>query len=225
MNHAWVLLQQNLGHSFTNLGLLRAAITHRSVKKDHNERLEFLGDSVLGFIVTDHLFSAHPDANEGLLSHIRSVLVKRSTLAEIARELNLGEYLHLGMSERKSGGFNRESILADALEAVIGAIFLDAGLAKVRECVMVWYQARLNHPDLLQTQKDAKTQLQEYCQSRKLALPQYTLLASEGAAHALSFSVSCAVPGFDWIEQCTAKTRRAAEQQAAAALLQRFQDV
>ena len=92
MNHAWVMLQQNLGHSFTNLGLLRAAITHRSVKKDHNERLEFLGDSVLGFIVTEHLFSAHPDANEGLLSHIRSVLVKRSTLAEIARELNLGEY-------------------------------------------------------------------------------------------------------------------------------------
>ena len=224
MNQAWVLLQQNLGHSFTNLGLLRAAITHRSVKKDHNERLEFLGDSVLGFIVTEHLFVAHPAANEGLLSHIRSVLVKRSTLAEIARELNLGEYLHLGMSERKSGGFNRDSILADALEAVIGAIFLDAGLAKVQQCVMAWYQSRLDHPNLLQTQKDAKTQLQEFCQSRKLALPQYTLLASEGEAHALSFSVSCAVPGIDSVEQCTAKTRRAAEQQAAAALLKRILD-
>lgn len=217
-------LQRVLGHVFGKPDLLSSALTHRSLKKNHNERLEFLGDALLGFIISNHLYRAFKDASEGVLSHLRSVLVKRKTLAEIARELTLGQHLNLGLSEAKSGGFDRDSIVADAVEAVIAAIYLDAGYEACERCVLQWYRRRLDDPDLVNTQKDAKSQLQEYCQSQRLPLPCYRLVSTEGAAHALSFTVSCEVKGIDFTTVQKASTRRQAEQAVASEFLQRLHD-
>jgi ribonuclease-3 len=216
---------QCIGHSFTDAALLKLALTHRSYGSVNNERLEFLGDSIVNFLIAEALFTRFPEAKEGDLSRMRAQLVKGVTLAEIAREFNLGDHLNLGSGEMKSGGFRRESILADAVEAIIGAIYLDAGMDVCRRTVLGWYQSRLNEisPDV--NIKDAKTQLQEFLQSRKKALPKYQLVQTTGSEHAQQFEVQCLAAGLT--SQCVGvgSNRRSAEQAAATQALKQLQVV
>lgn len=218
------LLQSTIGYEFENDALLSDAMTHRSAKGDHNERMEFLGDAILGFVIGHALYDRFPDEREGTLTHLRSVLVNRQSLAGLARELSLGDYLHLAPSEKRSGGFDRDSILSDALEALVAAIYLDGGMVSVERCVLSWFQSRLNDPTLKDTQKDFKSQLQELCQAKRWPLPTYTLLNSEGKAHALTFTVCCEVEGHAHQVTRQAQTRRQAEQDAAAELLEKLSD-
>lgn len=208
-----------LRHSFRDPRLLEAALTHRSAAATHNERLEFLGDALLGFIVADELCSRHPKAAEGPLTRTRAALVNRETLAEIAREIGLGEQIHLGEGERKSGGWRRASILANTLEAVIAAIYLDAGLEAARDEVLRWYQERLLTHVPANAQKDAKTELQEYLQARRRPLPNYSTVEVSGPPHQRTFRVACALP------DCApaiaeGDSRRRAEQSAARLMLE-----
>jgi len=208
-----------LGHRFADSGLAELALTHRSCGARNNERLEFLGDSILNFVIADALFAKFPDAAEGQLSRLRARLVKGVTLAELAREMQLSEFLRLGAGELKSGGFNRKSILADALEALIGAIYLDAGMETCRGRILAWYRARLADLTLEDTQKDPKTRLQEYLQSRRADLPKYHLLKVEGEAHAQIFHIECEIVTLDTPTPGAGKSRRVAEQNAASAAL------
>jgi len=215
---AWAL--RSFGHAFLQPALCGAALTHRSAGSDHNERLEFLGDSLLNCSVARLLFDAHPDADEGALSRLRATLVSGDALAQIAQQLGLGEHLRLGPGELKSGGFRRASILADTLEAVLGAIFLDSGFdaaAAAVERIMEPRMSALPAADLL---KDPKTRLQEALQARGLALPVYTLTAVAGDAHAQSFTVTCEVPIFELAAVGEGGSRRRAEQWAATKLLE-----
>jgi len=214
---SWALRQ--FGHAFRQPALCRAALTHRSAGNEHNERLEFLGDSILNCCVARLLYDAHPQADEGALSRLRATLVSGDTLAQIAAELGLGEHLRLGAGELKSGGFHRASILADALEAILGAIFLDAGFDAAAAAVKRVIGARLSDLPAAETLKDAKTRLQESLQARGLALPVYTLTAVAGEPHAQSFSVTCEVPTFGLVAVGEAGSRRRAEQLAAHKLL------
>lgn len=218
-DQALVALQLRLGYTFEDAARLRQALTHRSIKKQNNERLEFLGDAVLAYVITEQLYQRFSDASEGELSHLRSVLVSRKTLAAVSRELDVGSCLQLGVSEKKSGVNDRDSILSDALEALIGGIYLDAGVSTCRECILRWYQGRLDDPKLRDTQKDAKSQLQEQCQAMQFPLPVYSLERTDGAAHALRFTVRCELPDQDVAAVCEADTRREAEQGAAKACL------
>jgi ribonuclease-3 len=211
---------RQLAYVFQDLSLLEAALTHRSISGKNNERLEFLGDSILNFVISAELFSRYPKATEGELSRLRASLVKGETLTILARKFALGDYLKLGPGELKSGGFNRNSILADAMEAIIGAIYLDAGLSIVRECILNWYAEQFVDLSALKVVKDAKTQLQEYLQSHKYTLPEYTVLAIEGKTHAQKFYVQCQVEGFTQIAQGVADSRRKAEQKAAEKFLE-----
>ncbi len=191
-------------------------MTHRSVGGGNNERLEFLGDSIVNFVIGEALFERFPAAREGQLSRLRAGLVKGQTLAVVAKEFDLGECLRLGSGEMKSGGHRRESILADALEAVIGAIYLDAGMDVARSRVLAWFETRLDAIDLHNTQKDPKTRLQEFLQSRQQALPRYEVTSVEGEAHAQTFSVECHVAMLGEAPTIGEGTsRRLAEQQAA----------
>lgn len=199
--------------------LFELALTHRSYGADNNERLEFLGDSILGFVIGDALFQQFPDAREGDLSRLRSLLVKGETLAEIALEFKLGECLNLGEGELKSGGFRRASILADAVEAIIGAVYLDQGMEAARTCVLRWYESRLHSLELEDNPKDAKTQLQEFLQARKAPLPEYDVIEIDGDAHAQHFTVACRITLLAQPTQARASSRRAAEKLAAAAAL------
>ncbi|MYL24506.1 ribonuclease III [Vreelandella massiliensis] len=210
---------RRIGHEFNDISLLELAMTHRSYGGRNNERLEFLGDSIVNFVIAEALFERFPQAREGQLSRLRARLVKGQTLAELAREMAFGECLRLGSGEMKSGGHRRESILADAVEAVIGAIYLDAGMDAVRERVMTWYAQRLANISLQDTQKDPKTRLQEFLQSRQAALPRYEVVTVKGEAHAQTFTVECHIELLD--EHTTGKgpSRRHAEQQAAAEAL------
>lgn len=208
-------LMGSLGHSFNNREWLDIALTHRSIRKRNNERLEFLGDSILNFLIAQAVYQQYPDAKEGELSRLRANLVKGETLAEMAQAFNLGDYLNLGPGELHSGGFRRKSILADALEAVIAAIYLDAGMETCRACVLKWYGTRLQERANDSDQKDPKTRLQEYLQSKKLGLPLYTVLSIEGEAHQQSFHVACRVDSLPHETQGTGATRRYAEQNAA----------
>jgi ribonuclease-3 len=212
-------LSKRLGYHFKNKDLLQLALTHRSVSSKNNERFEFLGDSLLNFIIAEALCNLYPDLKEGELSRLRANLVNGTTLAKLAREFNVGECLNLGVGELRSGGFQRESILADALEAIIAAIYLDAGMDVCRERLLTWYESRLKDPRALDTLKDPKTRLQEYVQSHQLPLPLYTILSVEGEAHAQFFHVQCQVPGFEIITKSADTTRRGAEQKAAEAFL------
>ncbi len=214
-------LYQRLGHEFHNPTLLEAALTHRSVRGNNNERLEFLGDSIVNFLIAEALFRRFPHAREGELSRLRAELVKGDTLAELAQEFTLGEYLRLGAGELKSGGFGRKSILADAMEAVIAAIYLDAGMDACRERIVGWYQVRLNAILHDATgHKDPKTRLQEYLQARKLGLPIYTVLSISGEAHQQVFHVVCKVPGLEaFTAEGSGPSRRSSEQTAAQKLL------
>ena len=215
--HAWV--RERLGYAPHDLALFRAALTHRSAAGPNNERLEFLGDAVLNLVIAHRLYASFPQAAEGDLSRLRARLVSREPLAEIALALGLGETLRLGSGELKSGGFRRQSILADALEAVCGAIFLDGGLAAVEPVIGRLFAARvaaLPEPEAL---KDSKTRLQEYLQSRSLTLPRYSVLGIEGEDHAQTFRVSCEVPGLALRVEGGGSSRRRAEQQAAGRML------
>lgn len=208
-------LGERLGYQFNNKDLLHLALTHRSVSGKNNERLEFLGDSLLNFFIAEALCKLYPELKEGELSRLRANLVNGTTLANLARDFKLGDCLNLGIGELKSGGFQRESILADAMEAIIAAIYLDSTLDMCRERVLIWFDTRLKDPSALNTLKDPKTRLQEYVQSRQLPLPEYSILSIEGEAHAQLFHVQCQVPGFDIITKSTDTTRRRAEQKAA----------
>ena len=209
-----VQLQNTLDYQFKNSHLLRQALTHRSFGVDNNERLEFLGDALLDLIVGESLFNQHPGADEGNLSRLRSSIVNKSALAGIGREWNLGEHVLLGAGELKSGGRSRDSILADTVEAVVAAVYLDGGLAACRKLVDTWTLEFVRNPEARQT-KDAKTRLQEKMQASGRGLPDYQVLAIEGEAHAQSFLVECRVEGLERVHRGRGRSKRAAEQQAA----------
>jgi len=213
----WV--RERLGYEPRDLALFRAALTHRSVAGPNNERLEFLGDAVLNLAIAHHLYSAFPQAAEGDLSRLRARLVSREPLAEVALGLDLGAMLQLGSGELKTGGFRRQSILADALEALCGAIYLDGGLAAVQPVITRLFASRVAALPEPEDLKDAKTRLQEYLQSRSLTLPRYDVLHIEGEDHAQTFRVSCEVPGLRLRFEGRGSTRRRAEQEAAARML------
>lgn len=210
-----------LGYSFQRLELLTTALTHRSAGTVHNERLEFLGDALLGYIIAETLFGQFPKASEGELTRLRAMLVKRDTLAEIARDLELGKYLKLGSGELKSGGWRRASTLADALESILGAIYLDADFNACQQTVLRLWQQRLQNLSLASLQKDPKTQLQEYLQARQRALPIYTVLNVKGTAHNQQFEVECEVPNLAKTHG-QGENRRHAEQAAAAQALKQI---
>ncbi|MBL1376887.1 ribonuclease III [Zobellella sp. CGMCC 1.18722] len=209
------LLQKKLGHSFNDETLLVRALTHRSAGSRHNERLEFLGDSILSMVVADALFHRFPKVNEGDMSRMRATLVREKTLAELAREFELGEYLILGPGELKSGGYRRESILADAVEALIGAVYLDTDIERVRELLLSWYDERLNDIQPGVEQKDPKTRLQELLQAKRKPLPTYTVVDVIGEAHNQKFTVHCLVDGLPDPVIGIGTSRRKAEQSAA----------
>jgi ribonuclease-3 len=216
-------LFKKLGYEYLDQALLKRALSHRSYGAVNNERLEFLGDSALNFIIASELFRKFPKLKEGDLSRMRATLVRGTTLAEIAQEFGLGEYLFLGSGEMKSGGHRRESILADTVEALIGAILLEAGFDACKERVLAWYSQRLDelNPDIL-VHKDAKTRLQEWLQGRKRNLPDYVLVATEGAQHEQTFTIECRAEGLTAV-QASASNRKAAEQMAAEAALQKIE--
>lgn len=210
-----------LGHDFRDPAWLELALTHRSVSgARNNERLEFLGDSILNFLIADYLYDRFPQENEGKLSRLRALLVKQDTLASVARDLQLGDHLRLGAGELKSGGYRRESILADTVEAVLGAIYRDTGdIEACRARVHAWFGYRLESVGQETVIKDSKSRLQEYLQGRRLALPLYTVVGIEGEAHNQSFQVTCAVPGLTLPTLGNGVSRRQAEQDAAAEAL------
>ena len=212
-------LANKLGHSFTDLELMILALTHRNFSGKNNERLEFLGDAILNFVVGEALFERFPQAKEGQLSRLRSKLVKGETLAVLARNFQIGDYLRLGSGELKSGGFRRDSILADAMEALIGAIYLDAGMNKARERILVWLTEEFNTLTLVDTNKDPKTRLQEFLQSRNAELPKYEVANIEGEPHERVFYVECYLGVLDKKTRGKGSSRRIAEQQAAARAL------
>lgn len=217
-----VSLETRLDYRFRQSGLLRQALTHRSYSADHNERLEFLGDGILNMVVAMMLFERFTDLREGELSRLRAMLVKQDSLAQIANELQLGNCLRLGEGELKSGGRSRPSILADAVEASIGAVFLDGGFDAAKTVISRLYAKRLDSLNPALSLKDPKTALQEYLQARRLPLPQYALSQVRGEAHAQEFEVACSVPALQLSESGQGCSRRIAEQVAAAAVLARL---
>jgi ribonuclease-3 len=212
-------LQKKLAYEFGDPALLVQAVTHRSAGGTNNERLEYLGDAVLGLVVAEALFQRSPAATEGELSRLRATLVRKQTLAEIARDLELGDYLKLGSGELKSGGYRLDSILADALEAVVGAIYLDGGLGPSSDWIQKKFASRLETLPSAAELKDAKTRLQELLQSRHLKLPAYSVTRVHGEAHAQTFEVECRVSEQNKATHGSGKSRRLAEQQAAEAML------
>src|SRR4051812_1215614 len=219
-----MLLQTRLGHTFKSAALLQQALTHRSHSSLHNERLEFLGDSILNCAVASLLFDRYSKIDEGDLSRLRANLVKQQSLYEIAQRLELSQFLRLGEGELKSGGFRRPSILADTLEALFGAIFLDAGFDAARDVIRSLYIPILDTVDPKTLGKDAKTLLQEFLQGKKLALPQYNVVATHGAAHNQEFEIECLVPKLDIQVFGTGGSRRAGEQAAAKLALEAVQN-
>lgn len=213
-------LQRRLQHAFGNVALLQRALTHRSFSVDHNERLEFLGDSVLNLAVSALLYQRLDRLAEGDLSRVRANLVKQDTLHQIAVRLQLPALLRLGEGETRSGGAQRPSILADALEAVIGAVYLDAGYAAAEALVHRLYDGVDINPQMQAATKDPKTALQEWLQGRRLKLPQYHVAATAGAAHRQTFEVECEIPELGLARRGSGGSRRAGEQAAAAAMLE-----
>lgn len=215
-------LEERIGHRFVRAELLEQALTHRSFGSPHNERLEFLGDGVLGCAVAEALVERFPDLSEGELSRLRASLVREEALAAVAREIDLAGYLRMGQGESTSGGADRPSILADALEAVYGAVFLDAGYDSARHAVVNTLGAALDSAGEGSTAKDAKTSLQEALQARRQALPRYEVVATLGAAHRQTFEVECVVETLGLRARGSGSSRRSAEQKAAAALLRQL---
>ncbi|HBC0007167.1 TPA: ribonuclease III [Vibrio parahaemolyticus] len=222
MNSPIDKLERKLGYQFKDAGLINLALTHRSANSKHNERLEFLGDSILSFVIADDLYHRFPKVNEGDMSRMRATLVRGHTLAELGREFDLGDYLKLGPGELKSGGFRRDSILADAVEAIIGAIYLDSDIEKVRSIVLSWYNSRLEAIKPGVSQKDPKTRLQEFLQGRRKPLPVYTVTNIKGEAHNQEFTIECEVAGVDKPVIGKGTSRRKAEQAAAETALEQL---
>ncbi|KIQ34566.1 ribonuclease III [Variovorax paradoxus] len=222
MDGSLVALQARLKHSFSDARLLQLALTHRSFSADHNERLEFLGDSVLNLAVSHLLYTRLSALPEGDLSRVRANLVKQDTLHRLALELQLSPLLRLGEGEARSGGPSRPSILADALEALIGAVYLDAGFAAAEALVRRLYESVEINPRMEAAAKDPKTELQEWLQGHKMRLPLYRVAATLGAAHKQTFDVECEVPELGLRERGIGGSRRAGEQAAAAAMLIRL---
>jgi ribonuclease III len=216
-------LQRKLGYSFAQASLLQQALTHRSHSIAHNERIEFLGDSVLNCCVAHELYRRFGEMKEGELSRLRANLVRQETLAGMAQQLELGTYLRLGEGELKSGGFRRPSILADGLEALFGAVFLDGGFAAVQGVIRVLYAPLLEHLDAQTLGKDPKTLLQELLQARKIPLPQYAVVATQGAAHNQLFQVECQITQLAIRTTGFGASRRIAEQEAAQLAFARMQ--
>lgn len=212
-------LQSRLQHQFSDPSLLQRAVTHRSFSAEHNERLEFLGDSVLNLAISTLLYRRLQAQSEGDLSRVRANLVKEGTLHQLAKDLRLDQVLHLGEGEARSGGHQRPSILADALEAVIGAVYLDAGYAVAEALVLRLYEAVEINPQMQAAAKDAKTALQEWLQGRKMQLPQYRVVGTAGVAHRQTFEVECAIAELALAQRGSGASRRAAEQSAASAML------
>lgn len=221
MNHA--VLCRRLGYQFDQSALLQRALTHRSFSSAHNERLEFLGDSVLNCTIAKYLYQTYPDVPEGDLSRLRSNLVNQQALAVLAQQLNIGELLALGEGELKSAGARRPSILADALEAVFGAVLLDSDFATAEKVVLGLYVPFIANMDLQSLGKDAKTQLQEYLQGRKFPLPKYSVIEIKGEAHAQTFVVECEIEKLKIKTRGEGHSRRVAEQVAADAAYKRIQ--
>jgi len=213
------VLERRLGHRFADAALLEQALTHRSYGSPHNERLEFLGDGVLDCVIAEEFYARFPQLAEGELSRLRASLVRQTALVEVARCIGLSEFLRVGEGEAASGGAARASILADALEAVYGAAFLDGGYAVARNVIRRTFDERLAGVQAHAPAKDPKTRLQEYLQGRRLKLPQYEVVATRGAAHRQTFEVECAVSELGLAAKGSGASRRAAEQQAAEALL------
>ena len=213
-------LQQRLGYEFRDAGLITTALTHRSYDKNHNERLEYLGDSILGFIIAEALYHHFPDQPEGILTRFRASLVKRESLARVARSLDLGEYLLLGTGEKRSGGWRRDSILSNTLEAIIGAIYLDSDILTCKQFVLGLFQQHIDKLSPDKQTKDPKTELQEYLQARKLDLPDYQVVAEEGEAHNRRFTVECRIDALNSITSAQGRSKRAAEQTAAQKTLE-----
>ena len=215
-------LEQALGHTFSDSSLLQTALTHRSHSSPHNERLEFLGDSILNGVIARQLFDRFPDVPEGDLSRLRANLVRQDSLHQLALFLSLGKFLRLGEGELKSGGAQRPSILADALEALFGAIWLDAGFDIASAVIGRLYRDMLGAIVPGRPMKDAKTRLQEYLQGRRLPLPKYSLTATEGEAHAQQFKIACEIDTLKLRTEGSGGSRRAAEQMAAECALERL---
>ena len=211
-----------LDYTFSDERLLQQALTHRSAARENNERLEFLGDAILSFVISTELYSRFAQIDEGTLSRLRASLVKGDTLAQLARELELGDYLQLGPGELKSGGFRRGSILADTLEAIFGAIFLDSDVTTAKRIILALYEERLESVDPAMALKDPKTRLQEFLQSRSLTLPDYDVTDIQGKAHEQRFTVTCTVPTLNDPVIAQGSSRRKAEQAAAQQALQRL---
>ncbi|GAA0791044.1 ribonuclease III [Marinobacterium sediminicola] len=208
-------LARKLGNPCTDNELFELALTHRSCGKRNNERLEFLGDAILSFVIADDLYQRFPAAREGQMSRLRSRVVKGETLAKIAREMQLGDYLRLGSGELKSGGYRRDSILADSVEAIIGAVYLDQGIEAARRFILHWFAGHLDQLDLNISLKDAKTRLQEFLQSRRVELPRYELVSVEGDPHDQTFHIRCDVVLLEQPTEGRGSSRRQAEQEAA----------
>ena len=212
-------LEQIIGYSFRDASLLTLALSHRSVDGANNERLEFLGDSVLGLIITNHIFKNSKNVDEGDLSKLRSAVVCGKALAGVATKLSLGNYLILGTGERKSGGYLRESILGDTVEALIGAIFLDSNIDITDKCIMEWFNPLIRDALSRKNKKDSKTRLQEWLQKRGHAPPIYTLSSTEGSPHSKTFFIECVLDEFEIIGRDKASSRKAAEQLVASKIL------
>ena len=225
MNNPEDMLSRKLDYEFRDPELLKQALRHRSAGGAHNERIEFLGDGLLNFVIAEALFRMRDRATEGELSRLRALLVRRETLAELARELDLGEYLTLGSGELKSGGHRRSSILADAMEAVMGAVFLDGGFETGKSLILRLYERYLQNLPSKEELKDPKTRLQEYLQSRGRPLPEYEVVSVSGKAHEQKFVVECRVEGLDGPLTSEGTSRRKAEQAVARKTLERLQEV
>lgn len=217
------VLCNQIGHIFTQSQLLQRALTHRSYSAEHNERLEFLGDSILNCVVAKYLYGIYPDLPEGDLSRLRSNLVNQQTLFILAQQLRLGELLLLGEGERKSAGFRRPSILADAMEALFGAVFIDAGYTAAEQAVLRLYVPFIAQADAQTLGKDFKTLLQEYLQGKRLALPKYIVIATQGEAHAQLFKVECQIEQLKLVTCGEGSSRRTAEQVAAEAAYRKIE--
>jgi len=215
LSKAIASLLKKLAYSFDDIELLNEALTHRSYATKNNERLEFLGDGILNFVIADELFKQYPDAQEGDLSRLRATLVNKESLAEIAEQLNLGEVILLGAGELKSGGFRRPSILADTVESILGAVYSDGGFEPCRDLIVRLYAKRLASPADLQSLKDPKTRLQELLQSRRFSLPEYQVVNITGQAHSQVFHVRCSIDKMNIKVDGEGKSRRKAEQVAA----------
>lgn len=213
------ILQKNIGYCFNNLNTLKLALTHRSASHNHNERLEFLGDSILNFIISIALYKRFPQVNEGDMSRMRATLVRGQTLVEIAIKFQLNKYIFLGPGEIKSGGSYRKSILANTIEALIGGIFLDSSFYIIKKLIINWYKSRLKNITPGDKQKDPKTRLQEYLQEKHLPLPIYIIKKTTGKSHDQKFTINCYISGMKKPIVFTSYSRRAAEQAAAEQVL------